>query len=196
MNNRILTHLGVKFLNTWLRLWLRPGKLGKDSFILPPYRIINSKRLFIGENTRIGKYAFIICVTGYNEKKYNPIIEIGSNVSIGHDCVISSTTNITIEDNVLISQRVLITDTLHGYEDVNISIIDQDLTKCKPVIIERDSFVGVNGVILPGVRIGKHAVIGAGSVVTRDVAPYTVVAGNPARPIKRYSEEKNSWIRV
>lgn len=178
------------------KIWLRPGKLGKNSFILPPYRIINPQKLFIGENTRIGKYSFINLCTNYNDKSYNPQIVIGNNVSIGHDFIAGSIKNIVIEDNVLISSRVLIVDTLHGYEDVTLPVIEQDLTDGADVIIERDSFIGANACILPGVRIGRHSIVGAGAVVTKDVPPYTVVVGNPAKPVKRYSEEHESWVRV
>jgi maltose O-acetyltransferase len=59
------------------------------------------------------------------------------------------------------------------------------LVKTAPVVVEDDAWIGTNAVILPGVTIGRGAIVGAGAVVTRDVAPYTVVAGVPARPIRR-----------
>ena len=188
--------LAIKLLNSFERFWLRPGSLGSNSFILPPYRIVNPESLFIGNNTRIGKYAFIVLCSEYQGKKYYPKMVIGNGVSIGHNFFVGCQKNIIIEDNVLISTRVFMADTMHGYSDIDQPIIEQHLAPGRETIIEKNSFIGVNACILPGVKVGMHSVVAAGAVVTKDVSPHTVVAGNPARQIKRYSPEEGDWIRV
>ena len=64
----------------------------------------------------------------------------------------------------------------------------------KPIIVEDDCWIGANAVITAGVTIGRHSVVAGGSVVTRDVAPYTVVGGNPARILKQYDAEAGDWL--
>jgi len=186
----------TRLLNIFCRLYLRPAKLGRSSFILPPFRISNPKALFIGDNTRIGQYAFWVMCTTHNGRNYAPRLSIGNNVQIGNDLFVGCLKNITIGDNVLISSRVFIADTTHDYKDVTRPVIEQRLTEGLTVTIEENAFIGVNACILPGIRIGKNAVVGAGAVVTRDVQPYTVVAGNPAIPVKQYAFGEKTWVNV
>ena len=183
-------------LHIFCKAVLRPAKLGRGSFIAPPYRISNPKALSIGENSRIGQYAFFVLCNRHNRHSYDPQFSIGDNVRIGNDLFVGCQKQVTINNNVLISSRVFIADTTHAYQDVATPVVQQDLTEGLPVVIHEDAFVGVNACILPGVSIGKHAVVAAGAIVTRSVAPYTVVAGNPAVPIKRCSFENGTWLKV
>lgn len=114
----------------------------------------------------------------------------GSRIIIGNHVGISGTTlnatrSITIGDNVLIGSGCLITDTdshpLYWDDRVNNK---NELTASAPIVIENDAFIGGRSIILKGVTIGKGAVVGAGSVVSKDVPPYCVVCGNPARIVK------------
>jgi len=186
----------TRLLHIFCRLYLRPAKLGRNSFILPPFRISNPQALFIGDNTRIGQYAFWVLCTTHNGRDYAPRLSIGNNVQIGNDLFIGCIKNISIADNVLISSRVFIADTTHDYKDVTRPVIKQRLTEGLTVTIEENAFIGANACILPGIRIGKNAVVGAGAVVTRDVQPYTVVAGNPAVPVKQYAFGEKTWVNV
>jgi len=83
----------------------------------------------------------------------------------------------------------------HSYEDVSIPPSRQPVSTAM-ISIGDHTWIGANAVITAGVKIGKHVVIGAGSVVTKDVADYTVVAGNPARPVKKYNHEQGTWEKV
>lgn len=187
----------INSIRLWLKLRYNIGHIGKNSFIMPPFtRLINANRFDIGNNVRIGKHAFLLATKKYNNKIYTPKLIIGNNVSIGVNAIISVQNKITIQDNVLIAQRVLITDCHHRYDDINTPVLHQDLTDGLPIIIERDSYIGTNAVILSGVTIGQHSVVGANAVVTKDVPPFTVVAGAPAKIIKKYSWEEKIWIRV
>ena len=82
-----------------------------------------------------------------------------------------------------------------GYEDGNVDSNEQPLVK-KTVVIDEDSHIGANCVVVAGVHIGKRCQIGAGSVVTKDIPDYSVAIGNPARVIKRYDINKQKWIRI
>ena len=117
--------------------------------------------------------------------KHKGQIKIGKNVGISGSTVYAWD-RIEIGDNTRIGANVKIMDTdLHSL-DVNDRDADIfDSVKTAPVIIGKSCFIGCNSLILKGVTIGEGAVIGAGSVVTRDVPPFTVAAGNPARVVKK-----------
>ena len=91
---------------------------------------------------------------------------------------------ITIEDNVLLSPGVHLYVNDHAFEDTSLPISEQDHKHSKPITIKRGSWIGANTVILAGVTIGENSVVGAGSIVTRDIPPRVVAAGNPAKVIR------------
>lgn len=104
-------------------------------------------------------------------------VKIGKNVVVMNGCLMMSAGGITIEDEVLIAANVQLISNNHDLQNRNI-------ITCKPVKICRKAWIGAGTTILPGVTVGENAVVGAGSVVTHDVPPNTIVAGNPARFIK------------
>lgn len=104
-------------------------------------------------------------------------VRIGKNVVVMPGCLMMSAGGITIEDEALIAANVQLISNNHDLQNRNI-------ITCKPVKICRKAWIGAGTTILPGVTVGEHAVVGAGSVVTHDVPPNTIVAGNPARFIK------------
>ncbi len=111
-------------------------------------------------------------------------VEIGDHCSINHGCYIHGGGGVIIGNNVRIAPHVCIISMEHEYRKPNVPIRLQGYRR-EPIIIEDDVWIGANAVILKGVRIGRGSVIAAGSVVTRDVPPYSVVAGVPAKLIKR-----------
>lgn len=100
----------------------------------------------------------------------------------------------TIGNDVRLAQNVVLSGLNHNYQNIDTPIHVQGVSTA-PIVIEDESWIGANAVIVPGVTIGKHSIVAAGSVVTRDVPPYSVVGGNPARPIKKYNIETKSWIK-
>ncbi|MQS98513.1 sugar O-acetyltransferase [Lactobacillus halodurans] len=104
-------------------------------------------------------------------------INIGKNVFINHSLITIALGGITIEDNVQVAPGVTMLTANHDIEKMNI-------LKTAPITIKEGAWIGAKAVLLPGVTIGKHAIVGAGSVVTKDVTEYTVVGGNPAKVIK------------
>lgn len=117
-----------------------------------------------------------------------------SNISIGKNVIIRPNTmlfagenengQIIIEDNVAIGSGVHCYVNNHVFDNINIPIIDQGYYPAMPVRICSGAWIGACAMILPGVTIGKNAVVGAGAIVTKNVEPYTVAVGNPARKIK------------
>ena len=112
-----------------------------------------------------------------------PKIRIGSYCSILHDFQCNASVSVEIQDYVLIAPRVFITDSDHIVDDAGKKTTLSDEFRSAPVIIEHNCWLGVNSVVLKGVTIGHHAIVGANAVVTRDVPPFSTVAGVPARVV-------------
>ncbi len=147
----------------------------------------------VGSNVSFAHSTRIEAYDAYEGKRHRPEIVIGNNVSLSPYCHIGAINKIVIGNNVLVGGSVLITDHSHGKitpEELAIPPRKRKLYSKGPVIIEEDVWIGEHAVILPGVTIGKGAVIGANSVVTHDIPPYAVVGGNPAKVIKVIDMEK------
>ncbi|HDR9000040.1 acyltransferase [Burkholderia vietnamiensis] len=143
-----------------------------------PYRI---RHWFLGRfcQVKIGRDSSIAMgcfVTGYH-------ISIGDNTVVNRYTYLDGRVPLTIGNNVNISHYTLIQTLTHDPQNPDFICL------CKPVVIEDHVWIGARAIISPGVRIGEGAVVGAGSVVTRDVEPYTIVAGNPARYIKERTRD-------
>jgi len=135
----------------------------------------------IGDNFTLGKHAIIEC-TGVLRNVGNSL-KIGNNVGVNHYCFIGVRGNITIGDNVIFGPRVNIFSENHIFNELDIPIKNQGVEK-KDTIIGNDVWIGASVSIMPGVKIGNGCVIAAGSVVTKDVPDFLVVAGVPAEVIK------------
>lgn len=108
---------------------------------------------------------------------------IGNNVSINRGCILNAAGEISILDDVLIGPEVIIYSQNHIYKSLEIKINEQGYIKSS-VLIKENVWIGARSIILPGVKIGCNSIIGAGSIVTKDVPPNCIFAGNPARLIK------------
>ena len=120
--------------------------------------------------------------------KAQPKIRIGSHCTILHDFQCNAAVSVEIQDYVLVAPRVFITDSDH------VISAGERTTKCRefksaPVVIEHDCWLGVNAVILKGVRIGHHSVIGANAVVTKSVPPFSTVVGVPGRIVGKAKQD-------
>jgi len=147
-----------------------------------------SKDVKLGKGTKVYDFVNLYgCEIG-DETKIGTFVEIQKGVKIGARCKISSHTficeGVTIEDDVFIGHNVtFINDRYPRATSDSGRLQGEKDWICIPTIVERGASIGSSATIMCGVRIGKLAMIGAGSVVTRDVAPGIVIAGNPARPI-------------
>lgn len=145
-------------------------KLNHTMPMTEEYSII-LKELF-GENIGIGTYV----TAPLNGAALNKM-KMGKNVFINSNLLAMARGGITIEDDVQISGNVsLLTNNHDPY--------DRMILPCKPILIKKGAWIGANVVILRGISIGKHSIVGAGSVVTKDVPDYAVVVGNPAKVVK------------
>jgi len=110
-------------------------------------------------------------------------VTIGENVYTGGNLLLMVRGGITIEDGAWIAANVQLISNNHD-------MYERAVLLCKPVLIKRNAWIGAGATILPGVCVGKHAVVGAGAVVTKDVPDYAVVVGNPARIVKTLDADK------
>ena len=138
----------------------------------PPYR-----RFTIGRDSVIESFSCINNAVGD--------VVIGDKTRIGLHCTIIGP--VTISNNVNLAQGIVVTALNHNFTDCTKRIDEQGIST-KEVTIGNDVWIGANATILPGVTIGQHCVVAAGSVVTKDVPDYTVVGGVPARVLKKLKE--------
>lgn len=166
---------------------------GEDSYIDNPLNISGSENISIGKNVYIAYKSWLTAVpyTGNLDCE----LRIGNGVKIGNFNHIFSTHRVIIEDNVLTADKVYISDNLHSYEDINLPVIAQPIKQCKDVVIKEGSWLGENVCII-GSCIGKHCIIGANSVVTKDIPDYCVAVGAPAKIIKRYCFKTSEWKKT
>jgi acetyltransferase-like isoleucine patch superfamily enzyme len=140
----------------------------------------------LGENVKIHNFVNLYgCEVG-DSTKIGVFVEIQKNAKVGKNCKISSHTficeGVTIEDNVFIGHSVVfINDTYPRATNGNGRLQTEEDWKVEPILVKKGASIGSNCTILSNVTIGENAIVGAGSVVTKDVPPYTIVAGNPAR---------------
>lgn len=171
------------------------GSFGHGSLIMwQPTTIFNEQYISIGQDTLIGPAISLSAgmVPG-QECITNPVVSIGDRCLIGRGSGIVGHFSIEIGNDVWTGHNVYITDQNHGYEDVSKPISQQSQPE-RAVKIGDGSWLGYGSVVLPGVTIGQHVVVGANSVVTSDIPDYSVAVGAPARVIKRYIN--GEWVKV
>lgn len=151
------------------------------------------KRISIGSNVYINADGWLACMplTGNN----NCELTIGDGTYIGRFSHIYATSKINIGRKVLMADKVYISDNLHGYENIEIPVIDQPIKQVNAVIIGDGAWIGENACII-GASIGKNSVVGANSVVTKDVPDYCIALGVPAVITKRFNHEKKEWRKT
>jgi len=154
-------------------------------------RTLNSKIEYFGDRLRGIFYSWFTKKTGKGFTVAQGSIlrglsnmQIGDNIFIGYNSLINGSGGLIIEDNVLFAPEVKILTANHNYKDTAKDIIFQGSTP-QPVKIGKGSWLGAGSIILPGVTIGPHCVIGAGAVVTRSIPGFSIVGGVPARIIKK-----------
>lgn len=171
------------------------GHIGNKSIVFKPLRLINAHNVYIGDGVRIYKDSRIETVERWGEIRYSPRITIGNNTSVEQRLHLICASRVDIGENVVISADVMITDNNHKYSEINRNVIQQDLEVIE-TRIGNYCFIGMGAKIMAGARLGDNCIVGANSVVTGEFQGYTVLAGSPARIIKRYDFEKGIWRRT
>jgi lipopolysaccharide O-acetyltransferase len=170
------------------------GSYGRDTYVVPPARVTSPGSIFLGDQVVILEHSWLSVVEAVPGIK--PRLTIGDRSRIGRLAHIACVGDIEIGPDVLTAERIFIGDTYHGYEDPTRPIIEQPMARPERVEIGRGAFLGIGCVVLMGVTVGEHAYVAAGAVVSRDIEPRTLVVGNPARAIKHWDEERQSWIAM
>ncbi len=181
-----LTHIYRYVFN---KTFFQYNHLGKNVAFDSNVYISNPEFVDIGNYVHIQTDVWIDIIN----KKSNPLLIIGDYSDLGKRTFISVASKVVIGRKVLIAPNVHITDHNHQYQNPNIPVINQGITAPLPVEIGDGTWIGINAVILPGIKIGKNCVIGANSVVTNSVPNFCVAAGNPAKVIKRYIPKARKW---
>ena len=185
--------LVTKCLSNWHRL--KFSSVGGNTYIRSPRKILGGRFIHIGSGFEAFPGLRIEAFDRHLDKRFTPRITIGDRVSINYDCHIGCVNEITIGNDVLLASRVYISDHSHGapdYHDVDVPPSVRKVFSKGPVVIEDGVWIGEGACVLPGVRIGRHAIVGANAVVTRDVPPYAIVGGVPARVLKTLSPGSRS----
>ena len=162
----------------------------RNPILITPKSIIFGSRVFIRDFSRIEG------VSKYGKLNFMPVIEIHDGVSIEQNLHLTCAESIIISKNTAIAANVTISDIIHQYQDVKVPPELHEI-KVKKVYIGEDCKIYNNAVILPGVSLGKHCIVGANSVVTANIyQDYSIIAGIPAKIIKRYSFTEKEWLKT
>ena len=185
------SHKVEAMLNYMYSLWLSSefASCGKSVSFKKPVSLRGQDCIFIGDNSSFHKNVVLTAWKDYEGETFSPQIVIGDNCNIGEYCHITAINCIVLGNGVLTGRWVTITDNSHGetdYETLKMQPILRKLSSKGAVKIGDNVWIGDKVTILPNVTIGNGAIIAANAVVTRDIPPYSIVAGNPARIIKQY----------
>jgi acetyltransferase-like isoleucine patch superfamily enzyme len=181
--------IGLSFVYT--KLFFSNARL-----IRLPFDIRNKRYIKIGDHFTTG---FGCRIEAFPLNDSNKVcIEIGENVQINDFVHIGAVGSIKIGNNVLMASKIYISDHNHGsydnqLSDDPLSIPIDRLPICKPVEICNNVWLGESVCVLPGVTIGEGSVIGAMSVVTKNIPAYSIAVGNPARVVKQYNFQNKNW---
>jgi len=172
------------------RLWVK--------WFVNPFRHKKGKGALIRRRTRmdvmpwnmfaIGKDSTIEDFATVNNGVGDVIIGERTRIGLGNTII----GPVKIGNDIMFAQNIVVSGLNHGYEDIHTPISVQP-TKTKLITIEDECWIAANSVITAGVTIGKHSVVAAGSVVVKNVEPFTIVAGNPAKVVKQYNEQTKQW---
>jgi len=173
----------------WVKFFINPfiHNHGKGSLIRRRSRIdvLPFNKFLLGKNSTIEDFCTINNGVGD--------VIIGDRTRVGMGCVVIGP--VEIGDDIMFAQNIVVSGLNHSFEDITKPISDQKVSTSK-IIIENEVWIGANSIVTAGVTIGKHSVIGGGSVVTKNIPPYSVAVGNPAKIVKRYNFELKAWERI
>lgn len=169
--------------------------LGPGARVAPPFRFWGLHQISLGEGVMINRDCWIHVIGHYGDSESAKLI-IERHAGIGMGSTISAAEQIVIEEHALLARNVYIADHAHAFSALDVPISIQGIDQVAPVRIGREAWLGQNVVVLPGVTIGQHAVIGANSVVNSSIPDFSVAVGAPARVVKQYNPRTQQWERV
>jgi len=174
-----------------------------------PRTISAPERISIGDDVWLGPGSLLLPVRRFpaqplwpeskpviNTQKFEPRIVIGNRVTATASLTLGAHEAIIIEDDVMFAANVHLTDGFHGFENADEPYKYQPICRIAPIVIKRGCWIGQNAVILPGVTIGELSIIGANSVVTRDIPARCIAVGAPARVIRKWDAGTRQWVEA
>lgn len=168
--------------------------VGNNVEIKKPFLISPSKDICVGSNSVVLDGARLQVFSNIGKKDAK--LQIGSNCYICYRFCALASDDIVIGNDVLMASDILLVTHNHGIDPISdIPYMDQPL-ETKPISIGDGCWLGDKVIVLPGVTIGEKSIIGAGSVVTKDIPPYSIAVGNPAKVIKQYDFQEKEWKKV
>lgn len=213
LTRRMLERGAVRALQT-VRNW-EEGSLPRfateplNLTIRLPRTICFPECISIGDDVWLGPGSLLLPVTNFpsrplwpeskprtHAQKFEPRIVIGNRVTSTGSLTLGAHDSIIIEDDVMFAANVNLTDGFHGFENADEPYKYQAISRIAPIVIRRGCWIGQNVVILPGVTIGELSIIGANSVVTKDVPARCIAVGTPARVIRKWEEATRVWVDV
>jgi acetyltransferase-like isoleucine patch superfamily enzyme len=160
--------------------------------LLPSTRLFSLKRFLLSLTGAIIAKNVRVC----SSAKFigNGKLIIDENSWIGHECLVIKSSSVSIGKNVDIAPRVYIGTGTHFIDMNSLNVAGEGFSK--DIIIGDGVWIGANSTILPGVKIGKKSIIGAGSVVVKEIPPYCIAVGNPCKPIKIWNQKKQIFESI
>lgn len=174
----------------------------KHAYLGRGSRVIGTRFITMGEGPSIGRYAWIEAVVECGEESYSPAIKFGKGFYASERLHVSAINRVEVGDNCLFGSCVYISDHNHGayngeaQSNPSEPPVMRKLVSHGPVVIGSNVWIGDNVTIVGPVRIGDGVVVGANSVVTRDVPDHVIVAGVPAKMVKQFNTSSGKWERV
>lgn len=213
MRRDVLSTIAVRLDDVWRRAsrwWdartLPPfASVGPGFVMQRPRSVVGAERIHIGTGVKLGPGSELKANARYPggwmlhpqgthvEQVFEPTIRIGDRVTATASLQVVAFQEVVIEDDVMFAANVFVADGTHATTTAEVPYKYQGIAPVAPVRIGRGAWLGQNVVVMPGVTIGELAVVGANSVVTRDVPPRTIVAGAPARPVRVWDEAARAW---
>lgn len=169
------------------------GSIGRGVFIFSPLQIDGARNIYIDNGVHVGYKTWLAALPQAGEEQSKLIIGEGS--SLGNFNHIYATHSIRFGKKVLTADKVYISDNVHDYHNIDLAVKEQPIVQKNDVYIGDGAWLGENVCVI-GASVGKHSVVGANSVVTKDIPDYCVAVGIPAKVIKKYSFETKHWEKV
>jgi acetyltransferase-like isoleucine patch superfamily enzyme len=155
---------------------------GRGSSIQLPADLLGIEHITVGERVLIHAGAII-------QSQVGGTISIGDDSLVYERAVITAQLSVVIEAGAIIGRNAHVSDHTHTYDDPTLNIVDQREPIVAPVLIKEGAWIANGAIVMPGITVGKRAVVGANAVVTADVPDYAVAVGAPARIVRRYDKQ-------
>lgn len=169
----------------------RFAAFGRRTLVVAPVAIERPGRIALGDDVYVAAQSCLAAGANHEDATH-PALVIEEGCKLGRFNHLYATRRVRLGRKVLTANGVYISDNLHGYRDIGLAVMDQPLTQLSDTEIGDHSWIGHNACVI-GARLGRHCIVGANAVVTRDAPDYSVIVGAPARIIRRYDLDRAEW---